>query len=53
MANNGQKIMKRKNKKKVLMLDNFCMQNTEKTAKEIKEENTKSVPKNENWPQVL
>ena len=51
-GNNGQEIMKRKNKK-ALTLDNFYMQNTEQTGEEIKEANTKLAQKNENWPQAL
>ena len=53
MANNGQEIMKRKNKKKALTLDNFYIQNKEQTGEEIKEANTKPAPQNENWPQAL
>ena len=53
MANTGQEIMKRKNKKKALTLDNFYTQNTEQTGEEMKEANTKHDPQNENWPQAL
>ena len=44
MANTGQEIMKRKNKKKALTLDNFYTQNTEETGEEMKEGNTKLAP---------
>ena len=53
MANNVQEIMKRKNKNKALTLDNFYTQNTEQTEEEIKEANTKLVPKNEYCPKAL
>ena len=46
MASNGQEIMKRKNKKKALILDNFYIQTTEQTAEEVKQEDTsKPSPK--------
>lgn len=53
MANTGQEIMKRKNKKKALTLNNFYIQNIEQTGEEIKEANTKPAPKYENWSQAL